>query len=108
MSVGLDAELREQFEKYPQMSGIIVVGSNRLEVLAGWEPILGQKEIERVRALALEHPAFAYGVRRSPKAAIYLFVGRDAAALGQVIDRFVATNEPFEGVRFAEPSDPSE
>jgi hypothetical protein len=102
-AVGFGPEAREMFYSHAELSGAIFVTPAGLDGLKAWGPILGDGTLDRVRDLAGRHAAFVYGVRRGPRASIYLFVGRDAAALAPVVDEFARNHEPFAGLKFARP-----
>jgi hypothetical protein len=99
-TIGLDASSREYFQKYPDVSGVIILRSDKLQKLVGWEAIIGKETLPRLQELAAKHQAFSYGVRRSPKSVVYIFVGQDVAVLEKVITSFTASHVAFEGIRY--------
>jgi hypothetical protein len=99
----LDAGSRESFEKYAEISGVILVRYDKLKQLAGWEKILGKQTLPQLQKLKSQHQAFAYAVRRSPRAVTYIFAGQDAEAIEKVIAEFGRNETPFVGLKFAQP-----
>lgn len=99
-SVGFDASSREYFQNYSEISGVIILRSDKLPRLAGWEAVIGKETLPRLQELATKHQAFVYGVHRSPKSSVYIFVGQDNLALEKVLTSFTTNHLSFEGVRY--------
>jgi hypothetical protein len=97
----LGAESREEFEKFSEISGVILVRYDQLNQLADWEKILGKATLPHLQKKKTKEPAFVYAVRRSPRAVIYIFAGLDAAALETVLTNFA---KAITSVKFAPPS----
>lgn len=99
-TVGFDAASREYFQRYSEISGVIILRADKLPQLAGWEGIIGKETLPRLQELAAKHQDFVYAARRSPKSKVYIFVGRDNAALEKIITSFTTSNTAFDGVRY--------
>jgi hypothetical protein len=86
---------------YPQLSGAVFLLTAELKWLFGSKGIITPEARKEIRRASREHAAFVYAERRSPKAAVYVFVGDDKDALQAAQRAFAVSDEPFSGVRFA-------
>lgn len=86
---------------YEQLSAVVFLVTPELQWLFGTTGIIPKESRAAIRKASTQNAAFVYGVRRSNKAAVYVFVGDDRESLQQVEREFSASNKTFVGVRFA-------
>lgn len=87
-----------RLDEYPHLSGVVFVAPKDLGRLAPWEPLLGKATLRKVRAEARRWGAFAFGVRRSPKAYLFVFVAPDGPAAERLVGEFLKCPSASEGV----------
>jgi hypothetical protein len=93
-----DAAAQSFFVRYPEVSGMLLVRPDHLEVLRGWEALLGSEARAGIEAAARAHSGFIWCAPRSPKASLFVLVARDEAAVMALVDRLVAQPAPFTGL----------
>lgn len=74
--------------RYPGLSGALFLKPTDEAMLRDWAPVLGDEAVEAILRTARTRPAFAFGVRRSPKAYVCVFVAPDAEAAGRLVAAF--------------------
>jgi hypothetical protein len=86
---------RQQLAIYPALSGILLVPRKQLADLDGWKELLGASQVAQIQ----KHPgAFIYGIRRNPKAYIFVLVAEQEAQFQALFTQLERTATPFEGV----------
>lgn len=104
-SHGLQDGALEFVKRHPGLSGALFVKPSDLEALRAWAPILGEEAVREILALARTRPAFAFGVWRSPKAYVAVFVAPDSAEAEGSVTAFAAVRSLPRGL--LAPSDPA-
>lgn len=91
---------KEMFEHYPAASGVLMLYSDHIDKLQGWETILGANHLNHLKEAAKKQTAFVYAIRRSPIAYLFIFVGKDEAALKQAINGFIQIEDITKNIRY--------
>lgn len=95
--IGSDSA-RSMLRSYPVVSAAFFLRPGDAEMLRSWSQLLDRKETARVASLARARKAFVYGIKRSEKAYVYLFIAPDDASRDSLITAFAGRPSLFTGV----------
>ncbi len=87
-------------ERYPELSGMLLVLSEDLPQLNG---IVGPGDLDLLGQLAAREDAFVFALPRSPRATLYLVVGRDARDVRRALSHLLSLSRVFTGVSLPSP-----
>jgi len=87
------------FEQHPGLSGALFLRPRDTAVLRSWSGVLGEKAVNDIIDLTARRAGFVYGAKRSDKAYIYVFVGKDAASVSRLVEDFALAPAMFSGLK---------
>lgn len=88
----------EFLDRHTELSAVILLLNTELPELQRKGTLLGKGNLKRIGKLANSDNGFVYGVRRSPKSHVYVFVGPNSASLESLITIFAKSKAGFEQV----------
>jgi hypothetical protein len=89
---------REPFQRFPLLSGVLLVLTRDIEVVETWQSLLKSDPNKILKPLSKKYKAFAYAFARDPKSRIYVLVGESVESLSTLIEQFAVVDHDIQGL----------
>ena len=97
-SPAASAEVINKAVKFNLQSGVILVSTNNVHTLEAWKSVIGDAALQDIHKIVSSRAnPLVFGVRRDPKAYLFVIVASDPRQMNEAIGRFLAADRVFVG-----------